>query len=372
MEPREEGQARLGRSPMSASSFAGVGVVRAAHRFDPAPLADWMTAHIDGFEGPLIVEQFKGGQSNPTYRLSTPGKRYVLRRKPPGELLPGAHAIEREARVIAAVETTGFPVPHLYALCTDDSVIGTPFYVMAMVEGRIFWDATLPHETPPVRAEIYDRMNAAMARLHGVDHVAAGLGDYGRSGNYLARQIARWSRQYREDEAAGRDPHMEQLVEWLPAHLPPGDETTLVHGDFRIDNIVFASGGAEICGVLDWELSTLGHPLVDFAYHLMMYRMPALTIPGLAGADLIALGIPSEEEYVAAYCRRTGRSGIPDLDFYLAFNFFRFAAICHGIKGRLARGTAVSSEASRLAMDFPVLAKLACDQAFKSTSLGLE
>lgn len=348
---------------MSGDSFAGVGAVRAAHRFDQTRLADWMAAHIEGFEGPLTVEQFKGGQSNPTYRLSTPQRRYVLRRKPPGTLLPGAHAIEREARVIAAVATTGFPAPHVHALCTDDTVIGTPFYVMALAEGRIFWDATLPSETSVTRAAIYDAMNAAIARLHRIDHVAVGLGDYGRTGGYLARQIARWSRQYREDEAAGRDPHMDRLVEWLPAHLPAGDETGLVHGDFRIDNIVFAGDTAEVGAVLDWELSTLGHPLVDFAYHLMMYRMPPLTIPGLAGADLTALGIPDEKEYIAAYCRRTGRSGIPDLDFYLTFNFFRFAAICHGIKGRMARGTAVSSDANRLALDFPVLAELAWDQA---------
>lgn len=354
---------------MSDSSFAGVGEVREAHRFDPARLAEWLAAHIDGFEGPLTVEQFKGGQSNPTYRLSTPTRRYVLRRKPPGALIPGAHAVEREARVIAALETTGFPVPHVYTLCSDESVIGTPFYVMAMVEGRIFWDASLPNETPPVRAEIYDRMNAAIARLHRIDHVAIGLGDYGRTGNYIARQIARWSRQYREDEAAGRDPYMDRLIEWLPAHVPEGDETTLVHGDFRIDNIVFANDVNDVRAVLDWELSTLGHPLVDFAYHLMMYRMPPLTIPGLAGADLTSLGIPSEGEYVAAYCGRTGRNGIPDLDFYLAFNFFRFAAICHGIKGRMARGTATSSEASRLASDLPVLAKLAWDQAIAAKRL---
>lgn len=351
---------------MSAPSFAGAGAVRAAHRFDEARLADWMAAHVERFAGPLTVEQFKGGQSNPTYRLSTPTRQYVLRRKPPGTLLPGAHAIEREARVIAAVETTGFPVPHIHALCPDDSVIGTPFYVMAMVEGRIFWDATLPGEAPEARAAIYDAMNAAIARLHRIDPIAIGLGDYGRTGKYLARQIARWSRQYREDAAAGRDPHMDRLIEWLPAHLPASDETSLVHGDFRIDNIVFARDAADISGVLDWELSTLGHPLADFAYHLMMYRMPPLTIAGLAGADLDALGIPNEEDYVAAYCRRTGRSGIPDLDFYLAFNFFRFAAICHGIKGRIARGTAASGEAGRLASDFPVLAKLAWDQAMRA------
>ena len=348
---------------MTAPSFAGTGAVRAAHRFDEGRLARWMETNVPGYEGPLGVEQFNGGQSNPTYKLVTPGRRYVLRRKPPGALLPGAHAVDREAQVLQAVERTGFPVPHVHALCTDDAVIGSWFYVMDMVEGRIFWNATLPDRTPAERAAIYDAMNATIARLHRIDHRAVGLGDYGRTGNFVERQVARWSRQYLADDVAGRDPNMDRLIAWLPDHIPAGDETTLVHGDFRIDNIIFAPEADEVRAVLDWELSTLGHPLADFAYHLMMYRMPALTIPGLAGADLPALGIPSEEDYVASYCRRTGRDELPDLDFYVAFNLFRFAAICHGIKARIARGTAASADAGRLAADLPILAALAWQQA---------
>ena len=348
---------------MTAPSFAGTGAVRAAHRFDEGRLARWMETNVPGYEGPLGVEQFNGGQSNPTYKLVTPGRRYVLRRKPPGALLPGAHAVDREAQVLQAVERTGFPVPHVHALCTDDAVIGSWFYVMDMVEGRIFWNATLPDRTPPERTAIYDAMNATIARLHRIDHRAVGLGNYGRTGNFVERQVARWSRQYLADDVAGRDPNMDRLIAWLPDHIPAGDETTLVHGDFRIDNIIFAPEADEVRAVLDWELSTLGHPLADFAYHLMMYRMPALTIPGLAGADLPALGIPSEEDYVASYCRRTGRDELPDLDFYVAFNLFRFAAICHGIKARIARGTAASADAGRLAADLPILAALAWQQA---------
>jgi aminoglycoside phosphotransferase (APT) family kinase protein len=348
---------------MTAPSFAGTGAVRAAHRFDEGRLARWMETNVPGYEGPLGVEQFNGGQSNPTYKLVTPGRRYVLRRKPPGALLPGAHAVDREAQVLQAVERTGFPVPHVHALCTDDAVIGSWFYVMDMVEGRIFWNATLPDRTPAERAAIYDAMNATIARLHRIDHRAIGLGNYGRTGNFVERQVTRWSRQYLADDVAGRDPNMDRLIAWLPDHIPAGDETTLVHGDFRIDNIIFAPEADEVRAVLDWELSTLGHPLADFAYHLMMYRMPALTIPGLAGADLPALGIPSEEDYVASYCRRTGRDELPDLDFYVAFNLFRFAAICHGIKARIARGTAASADAGRLAADLPILAALAWQQA---------
>jgi aminoglycoside phosphotransferase (APT) family kinase protein len=351
---------------MTAGTFAGTGAVRDGHRFDEKRLARWMAANVPGFEGPLHVEQFNGGQSNPTYKLVTPGHRYVLRRKPPGTLLPGAHAVDREAQVIRAVEGAGFPVPHIHALCTDDNVIGTWFYVMDMVDGRIFWNAALPGETPAARAAIYDAMNAAMAQLHLIDPKAIGLGEYGRSGKYIERQIARWSRQYLADDIAGRDPNMDRLIAWLPDHIPANDQTALVHGDFRIDNLIFATDTADLRAVLDWELSTLGHPLADFAYHLMMYRMPALTIPGLADNDLASLGIPSERDYVAAYCRRTGRAGIPHLDFYVAFNFFRFAAICHGIKARIMRRTAASPEAGRLAADMPVLASLAWQQAERS------
>ncbi|MEJ7927196.1 phosphotransferase [Sphingobium sp. AN641] len=348
---------------MTDAGFAGAGAVRAAHRFDEERLAQWLSAHVEGFAGPLTVEQFNGGQSNPTYKLVTPQRSYVMRRKPPGVLLKGAHAIEREARVLSALETVGFPVAHVHGLCADETVIGTSFYVMDMVEGRIFWDAKLPEIDRDQRGAYFDAMNAAIARLHGVDHASIGLGDFGRPGSYFERQIGRWTKQYLDDAEAGRDPNMDRLIEWLPGHIPDGDETGIVHGDFRIDNMIFHPTEPRILAVLDWELSTLGHPLADFAYHLMMYRMPPLTIPGLVGTDLAAAGLPQEADYVAAYCRRTGREGIDNLDFYLAFNLFRFAAICHGIKGRLVRGTAASPQASRLVADLPILAELGWKQA---------
>ena len=348
---------------MSATPFAGSGEVRDAHRFDEAALAVWLAQNVTGYGGPLSVEQFKGGQSNPTYKLVTPAQSYVLRRKPPGQLLKGAHAIDREARVMSALGRTGFAAPHVRGLCTDDSVIGTSFYVMDLVEGRIFWDPTLPEIPLDQRAAYFDAMNRTIARLHMVDYEAIGLADFGRPGNYFERQVGRWSKQYLTDEAAGRDPNMDRLVAWLPEHIPAGDETTIVHGDFRLDNMIFHPTEPRLLAVLDWELSTLGHPLADFAYHLMMYRMPALTIPGLAGSDIAALGLPREEEYIAAYCERTGRKDIPELSFYLAFNFFRFAAICHGIRGRLARGTAASPQAHRLAADFATIAKLGSEHA---------
>jgi aminoglycoside phosphotransferase (APT) family kinase protein len=343
--------------------FSGTTAVREAHRFDEARLAAWLTAVVPGYAGPLSVEQFRGGQSNPTYRLITPGTAYVLRRKPPGALLKGAHAVEREARVLQALGTVEFPVPRVYGLCTDDAVIGTWFYVMDYIEGRIIWDATFPGVSREQRPLYFDAMNATIARLHCIDYAAIGLGDYGRPGNYFERQIGRWSQQYLADVEAGRDPHMDRLLEWLPAHIPAGDETCLVHGDFRVDNMVFHPTEPRVLAVLDWELSTLGHPLADFAYHFMMYRMPPLRVAGLVGADLAALNIPGEAEYVAAYCRRTGRDGIPGLDFYVAFNLFRLAAICHGIKGRLARGTAASAHARETAAAYPVLARLAWEQA---------
>jgi aminoglycoside phosphotransferase (APT) family kinase protein len=287
----------------------------------------------------------------------------VLRRKPPGQLLKGAHAIEREARVLTALKTVSFPVPHVHAVCSDDGVIGTWFYVMDCVEGRIIWDATCPTIERAERPRYYDAMNETLARLHSTDYDAIGLGDFGRIGNYFERQIGRWSQQYLADQDAGRDRNMDLLIEWLPANIPASDEATLVHGDFRIDNMIFHPTEPRILAVLDWELSTLGHPLADFAYHLMMYRMPLLVIAGLLGADLAALNIPSEEEYVAAYCRRTGRQGIVALDYYVAFNLFRLAAIFHGIKGRLLRGTAASAHAGAMAAAFPQLAELAWRQA---------
>lgn len=336
---------------------SGAGKVRVA--FDEAALARWLSANVAGYAGPLTVEQFNGGQSNPTYRLSTPSAGYVLRRKPPGPLLKGAHDVLREARVLSGLWDTPVPVPQVLGICEDEAVIGSAFYVMDMVDGRIFWDATFGEVPVGERAAYFDAMNATVAALHGVDYQAAGLGDYGRPGNYFARQIGRWSKQYLEDEPAGRLPDMDALVEWLPTAIPEGDETSIVHGDFRCDNMIFHPTEPRVLAVLDWELSTLGHPLADFAYHAMMYRMPADIVAGFGGQDPARLGLPTEAEYIAAYCERTGRSSIANWDFYLAFNFFRLAAIFHGIKGRVLRGTASNAQARERAQSLPRVAALA-------------
>jgi len=353
----------LGMTDFSDAN-TGTTAVRSGYALDEAALERWLADHVEGYAGPLVVEQFKGGQSNPTYKLITPGACYVLRRKPPGELLKGAHAVDREARVLAALFGAGFPVARVFGLCTDETVIGTWFYVMEMVEGRIFWDAVLPGVPNEERAAIFDAMNATIAQLHRFDPVALGLGDFGKPGNYFARQVSRWSSQYRDDEAAGRNAEMDAVIAWLEAEMPADDgASSIIHGDFRIDNMIFHPTEPRILAVLDWELSTLGHPLADFAYHAMMYRMPPHIVAGLGGSDVAALGIPSEEAYVAAYCRRTGRAGLPDYRYYLAFNFFRLAAIFHGIKGRVIRGTASNTQARERAEAFPELARLALESA---------
>jgi len=334
-------------------------------RIDTGALERWMAEHVVDFAGPLTVSQFKGGQSNPTYRLDTPsGRAFVLRRKPPGKLLPGAHAVEREARVMSALGSQGFPVPRIHGLCEDESVIGTPFFVMDLVEGRIIWEAAFPGLTPSDRAAHFDAMNATIARLHSYDPMAIGLGDYGKASGFVERQVARWSKQYLSDVDAGRLPQMDTLVDWLGKHLPPDrGEARVVHGDFRCDNMIFAPDAPEVAAVLDWELSTLGDPAADFVYHLLMYRMPAGLFSGLAGLDLAALGIPSEQEYVAAYCRRTGRERLPNVDYLMVFVMFRLAAILHGIKGRLARGNASSAHAAQMVGQLEPVAELALTQA---------
>lgn len=304
-----------------------------------------MQHNVEGFRGPLTVEQFKGGQSNPTFLLRSADNRYVLRRKPPGKLLPSAHAVDREYKVITALQGSGVPVARTYALCMDDAVIGTAFYIMSYVEGRVIWDGAMPDSTPAERRAIYDEMNRVMAALHKVDYAKVGLADYGKPGNYIERQINRWIKQYRASETE-RIEAMENLMAWLPDNIPSGDETTIVHGDYRIDNTIFHPGEPRMLAVLDWELSTLGHPLADFAYHCMYWRLMPGEFRGIAGLDHRALGIPTEEEYVEAYCRRTGRGGIANFDFYLAYNMFRLAAILQGIMGRVVDGTAASAHAA--------------------------
>ena len=351
-------------SAATTDANSGTTAVRPGYAFDETELDRWMAEHVPGYAGPLTVEQFKGGQSNPTYKLATPRKNYVLRRKPTGPILKGAHAVEREAQVLTGLAKVNFPVAHVHALCTDESVIGTWFYVMDLVEGRIFWDATIPDVSPGERFALFDAMNRTLAQLHMADYLAAGLADYGRPGNYFERQIARWSRQYLDDADAGRDPNLDRLIEWLPANIPVDDDTTsVIHGDFRIDNLIFHPTEPRILAVLDWELSTLGHPGADFAYNAMMYRMPPHIVAGLGGADIRTLGIPSEEDYVAAYCARTGRFSLPGYGFYVAFNFFRLAAIFHGIKGRVIRGTASSAQAKERVSVLPELTELAWQQA---------
>ena len=322
-------------------------------------LSAWLAAHVPSFAGPLKVEQFSGGQSNPTFRLTTPGMRYVLRRQPGGPLLKGAHAVDREARVIQALAGSAVPVPKVHALCTDDSVIGSWFYVMELVEGRIFWDGGLPDVPQSERATYHGAMGATMAALHMLDPVALGLGDFGRCSGYFERQLTNWTKRYRSDEAAGRSADLDAVVEWLEARIPPDEPTRLVHGDYRIDNLIFHPRERSVVAVLDWELATLGDPIVDFAYNLLMHRVPSAVPWGLAGRNLKALGLPDEAAYVAAYCARTGREGIDGLDRYIVLNLFRVAAIIHGIKGRLIRGTAASAEAGRMVAHLDLLAQTA-------------
>ena len=326
--------------------FIGTKPVAEQQRFDVARLEAYLRAHVDGYAGSLEVEQFKGGQSNPTYRLSAGGKRYVMRSKPApaAKLLPSAHAVEREFRVISALGKTDIPVPRTYALCEDEGVIGRAFYIMDCVEGRVLWDQTLPGMTNTERSAIYGEMNRVIAALHKVDYQGIGLADYGKPGNYFARQIGRWSKQYLASETEKIEA-MDNLIAWLPNNIPAGDETAIVHGDYRLDNLIFHPTEARILAILDWELSTLGHPLADFSYHCMSWHIAPGAFRGIAGLDHAALGIPAEADYIASYCRRTGRAGILHWDFYLAFGLFRIAAILDGIAARALKGTAASAQA---------------------------
>jgi aminoglycoside phosphotransferase (APT) family kinase protein len=330
-----------------SNEFIGTMPVAARQKFDVEVLEHYLKQHIDDFEGPLSIEQFKGGQSNPTFKLVTPSRSYVMRAKPGpvAKLLPSAHAIEREFRIMGALSKSPVPVAHMYTLCEDESVIGRAFYVMEFVEGRVLWDQALPGMSNDQRSAIYAEMNRVIAALHTADYAALGLADYGRPGNYFERQIARWSKQYQMSETENIE-EMNRLIEWLPHNIPPDDgATSIVHGDYRLDNMIFHPSEPRILAVLDWELSTIGHPLADFAYHLMSWRIPQGSFRGIGGLDHAALGIPSETDYVRAYCKATGRDGIPDLDFYIAYNMFRIAGILQGIMKRVVDGTAANEQA---------------------------
>jgi aminoglycoside phosphotransferase (APT) family kinase protein len=341
--------------------FIGTKPVEERQRIDAAALEKFLDLRISA------IEQFKGGQSNPTYRISAAdGKKYVLRRKPPGKLLPSAHAVEREYRVIAALHPTGFPVARPHVLCEDDSVIGTAFYVMDYVEGRVLWDQSLPGMSRAGRAAIWDELNAVISRLHRVDYRAVGLEGFGKPGSYIERQVARWSRQYQASETEPIEA-MNNLIAWLPNNIPPETGTTVVHGDFRLDNVIYHPSEPRILAVLDWELSTLGDPLADFAYHCMSWHIPPGDFRGIAGLDLKDLGIPEENEYVARYCERTGRGAIDPShwDFYLAYNLFRIAAILQGIMKRVVDGTAASAHARDAGMRARPMAELGWKQVEK-------
>jgi len=342
---------------MLMEAYSGTKPVAAAHTFDVDVLRAHLAEHLEGFAGPLTVEQFKGGQSNPTYRLATPSRSYVMRTKPApvAKLLPSAHAIEREFAVMRALAASDVPVAGMLLLCEDESVIGRAFYLMEYVPGRVLWEQSLPGLAPAERGAIYDEMNRVIAALHRVDFVACGLAGYGKPGSYFERQIGRWTKQYQASLGPGLEPiaAMDRLIEWLPANIPAGardpSQTSIVHGDYRLDNLIFHPTEPRVLAVLDWELSTLGHPLADFSYHCMSWHIPPGAFRGIGGLDLAALGIPDEREYIRRYCERTRRFSpdalVTDWNFYLAYNLFRMAGILQGIAKRVVDGTAASEQA---------------------------
>jgi aminoglycoside phosphotransferase (APT) family kinase protein len=315
-------------------------------------LAPYFERHVEGSSGAIVADRFSGGQSNPTYRIrDAAGRDFVLRKKPSGVLLPSAHAVEREYRVLKALQDTDVPVPRVLAYCDDPGVTGTPFYVMEFVEGRIFWDPALPELTPVERAALHDNVNRTVAALHRVDVEAVGLADYGRPGRFMERQIARWTKQYLA-AATERIEAMDRLIEWLPAHMPPGDESAVFHGDLRLDNIIFHPVEPRVLALLDWELSTIGHPLADFAYHMLPWHLTAQQFRGMADKPLAALGIPSENEYLRSYCLRVGRRDVEPTEwsFYVVYAMFRLAAILQGILKRSLVGTASHANARETGM----------------------
>lgn len=329
-------------------------------RLDADRLSAYLKGHVPGFKGPLNARKFPGGQSNPTFFLESPGGKYVLRRKPPGPVLKSAHAVDREFRVISALAQTDVPVARAIHLCTDDDVIGSMFYIMSFVEGRTFWDAALPELDPEERPAIYDALNLTLATLHQVDVDKIGLGDYGKHGNYFERQISLWTRQYRLAET-DFIPAMDTMIDWLPANTPPDDgRISLIHGDYRLDNLIYHPDQPSILAVIDWELSTLGNPLSDLAYYCMSLRLPRMSdMKGLAGKDCVALNIPTEEQFIEQYCRRTGITGIQNWSFYMAFSYFRLAAIVQGVMKRALEGNASSQKALEVGRMAPSLAAMA-------------
>ena len=351
--------------------FGGTKTVADAHKFDEKKLEQYAAAHVDGFAGPMEVRQFKGGQSNPTYQLITPHKKYVMRRKPRGKLLPSAHAVDREYKVITALGSVDFPVPRSYCLCADESVADTMFYIMDMVEGRILWNPCLPDIAKADRRPIFEAKIEVLARLHNTDYERIGLGDFGKAGNYFARQISRWTKQYQLSQTRDIDT-MDKLIEWLPNNIPDDDTTSIVHGDYRLDNMVLHPSEPKVRAVLDWELSTLGHPLGDFTYHLMQWFMPpdSANTQTLSGVDLTALNIPTAEEYTRLYCAHTGRERIENMDYYVAYNMFRLAGILQGIIGRVRDGTASNAHASAAESRVKPLADTGWQYALKAGAGG--
>ena len=347
------------------AAFSGTTQPTGADILDEIKLAAWMTANVAGFKGPVTARKFAGGQSNPTYRLDAKSSSYVLRRKPLGVLLPSAHAVDREYKVIAGLHPTGFPVAKPYGLCTDDSVIGSWFYIMDMVEGRTFWDGAMPGSNPAERRATYEAMIDTLAALHNIDVEAAGLSDFGKPGNYFERQVARWTKQYRLAETEVM-PEMEQLIAWLPKTLPEQTRTSVVHGDYRIDNMIFDANEAKVLAVLDWELSTLGDPLADFTYVAMAWVTENGGRSGVMDIDRAGLGIPELDEMVTRYCAATARDGVPDMNWYFAYNFFRLAGIIQGIKKRVIDGTANSAHAQAMAERVSPLAEAAWGFARKA------
>lgn len=349
----------------ASKDMVGTIAVPEKDRIDEGRLAEWMATNVDGFAGPLTLSKFAGGQSNPTYRIDSASGAYVLRRKPFGPLLPSAHAVDREYAVIAGLHPTGFPVPEPYGLCTDDSVAGSMFYIMGMVEGRTLWDGSLPGMTPPGRTAIYNAMIDTMAALHSVDYEAAGLGTYGKPGNYFERQVGRWTKQYRAAETEVM-PDMENLIDYLSRTVPEQTRTGIVHGDYRIDNMIFAANEPHVVAVLDWELSTLGDPLADFSYMMMNWVTEPEGRSGVMGITGPDTGIPSIEAMSERYCAATARDGVPDLNWYFAFGLFRLTSIVQGIKKRVIDGTASSAHAAEMAQRVPRLAASAWGFAQKA------